>query len=256
MAAKIRKRGQMAIWVIVALIIVISIGILLLAGNKKKIDTFVQETYDVEPYIERCARQAVRETLTQMIPYGGFLKPKSYKQYNGMNITYLCENIGNFEPCISQHPVLLEEIRQELRQAIEPLIDECFLDMKDVLEERAITVSLGTLDFDVALGAQQINLNIERSVIIKDRETTRTFDRFDVSVVHPTYDLANVAIEISSQEAKYCYFEYVGYMILHPEFDIQKTALSDSTKIYTIKDIRTEEVMRIATRSCAIPPGV
>src|SRR3989344_3966711 len=114
MAAKIRKRGQMAIWVIVALIIVISIGILLLAGNKKKIDTFVQETYDVEPYIERCARQ----------------------------------------------PVLLEEIRQELRQAIEPLIDECFLDMKDVLEERAITVSLGTLDFDVALGAQQINLNI------------------------------------------------------------------------------------------------
>ncbi|HLC52957.1 MAG TPA: hypothetical protein VJK03_00280, partial [Candidatus Nanoarchaeia archaeon] len=65
-----------------------------------------------------------------------------------------------------------------------------------------------------------------------------------------------VAIEISSQEAKYCYFEYVGYMILHPEFDIQKTALSDSTKIYTIKDIRTEEVMRIATRSCAIPPGV
>src|SRR3989338_7954968 len=256
MAAKMRKNGQMAIWVIVSLIIVASIGILLLAGNKKKIDTFVQETYDVEPYIERCARQSVRTTLAQTIPYGGFLKPKSYRQYNSMNIAYICENIGNFEPCISQHPVLLEEIRQELRQTIEPLIDGCFLDMKDVLEERGMEISLGSLNFDVAFGPRQIHLDIERPVTLKDRVTTRTFDRFDVTVVHPAYDLANVAVEISSQEAKYCYFEYVGYMILHPEFDIQKTALSDSTKIYTIKDIRTEEVMRIATRSCAIPPGV
>lgn len=250
------KRGQIAIWVIVALVIVGSIGILLLAGEKKKIDTFVQETYDVEPYIERCARQAVRETLTEMIPQGGFVTPNNYKQYLGTNVTYHCENIGNFETCINQHPALITEMRAELERVLSPRIDGCFLDLQDALEKRNSEAKFGPLHLAVVLGPGQVHLDIGRATTLENKGTTRHFERFDVTVMHPAYDLATVAIEISSQEAKYCYFEYVGYMALYPQFDIRKTTLSDSTKIYSIKDVKSEEVMRIAIRSCAIPPGI
>ena len=63
-------------------------------------------------------------------------------------------------------------------------------------------------------------------------------------------------MEISNQEAKYCYFEYVGYMLLYPKMDIEKFAMSDSTKIYTLKDKKSDKEMNIAIRSCAIPPGI
>lgn len=250
------KKGQVAIWVIVALVIVAGIGILLVAGGKKKIDTFVQETYDVEPYIERCARQAVRQALAEMLPQGGFAQPENYKQYLGMNVTYLCENIGHFEPCINQHPMLLEEIRGELQRTVEPEIDACFLDLQEIVAERNTEMNLGPLRTDVVLGPGQVRIDIERSVTLEDRGTKRQFEQFDVTIVHPAYDLLQVANEIASQEAKYCYFEYVGYMVLYPRFDIQKVALADSTKIYTISDVKSQEVMRIAIRSCAIPPGI
>lgn len=250
------KRGQVAIWVIVALVIVAGIGILLIAGGKKKIDALVQETYDVEPYIERCARQATREALAEMLPRGGFAQPKNYKQYGGANITYLCENIGHFEPCVNQHPMLLEEIRSELRQTVEPEIDSCFLELHDILAERGVTMNLGSLRTDVVLGPGHVRLAVERRVTLEDRGTKREFERFDATLVHPAYDLIQVANEIASQEAKYCYFEYVGYMALYPRFDIQKTSLPDSTKIYTITETKSGEVVRIAIRGCAIPPGI
>ena len=69
------------------------------------------------------------------------------------------------------------------------------------------------------------------------------------------YDLASVANEIASQEAKFCYFEYVGFNILYNDFDIRKDTLSDSTKIYTIKHKKTAAEMNIAVRGCAIPAG-
>lgn len=250
------QRGQMMVWVIVAIVIVVSIGVLLLAGGKKKIDTFIQETYDLEPYIERCARQETREVLTQMMPQGGFVKPVNYKSYREVNVTYLCENTGNFEPCINQHPLLIEEMRRELTRELEDRIDSCFLDAKDLVEERGNEISMEALAFEVDLGPGQVQLDISRKVTIRDRGTTRTSEQFDVTVIHPAYDLAFVAQEIASQEAKYCYFEYVGYMILYPQFDIQKIALSDSTKIYTITDVSSKELMHIAIRSCAIPGGL
>jgi hypothetical protein len=250
------RKGQVAIWVIVALVIVVSVGILLIAGGKKNLDSFVQETYDVEPYIERCARQAVRGALTEILPQGGFAQPKNYRYYQGKNVTYLCENIGHFEPCINQHPMLLEEIKSELQKTVESEIDSCFLELQDVLTERNTATSLGPLHTDISLGPGQARLDIERQVTLEDRGTKRVFERFDVVVAHPAYDLIQIANEIASQEAKYCYFEYVGYMVLYPQFDIQKVSLSDSTKIYTITDTKSEEAMRIAIRSCAIPPGI
>ncbi len=255
-ARVINRRGQIAIWVIVALVIAVSIGILLLAGGKKKIEVFIQETYHADVFIERCARDATREALATMLPQGGFLEPKSYKQYRGKNVTYLCETVGYFEPCISQHPMLLEEIRAELSRALSSRLDECFLDLRETLEERGSEVTLGPLSLALALGPGQVKLDIRRPMNVDERGTTRTFENFDVTIAHPVYDLSQVAIEIASQEAKYCYFEYVGYMILYPRFDIKKTALSDSTKIYTITDIPSQETIQVAIRSCAIPPGV
>ena len=91
---------------------------------------------------------------------------------------------------------------------------------------------------------------------IKNNEETRDFEKFDFQFSSPIFNLANIAIEIADQEAKYCYFEYVGYSIIYPRYQISLFTMSDSTRIYTIKDTKTKKEMNIAIRGCALPQGL
>ena len=173
-----------------------------------------------------------------------------------MKVAYLCENIGNYKPCINQHPMLLNEIKEEIRTYVSPRIEQCFSELKNEIEKKKGTVSYGPMSVDVLLGPTRVYLKIDKKITVKNWDDTRTFDSLSFEMVNPVYDLANVAIEIASQEAKYCYFEYVGYMVLYPQFDIRVHMMSDSTSIYTIKDKKSGKEMNIAIRSCAIPPGI
>ena len=77
-------------------------------------------------------------------------------------------------------------------------------------------------------------------------------------MISPLFDLANIAREIVNQEAKYCNFEYLGFMLFYPRFNIDKKAVGSAettSKIYIIEDRATNKRLFIAIRSCAIPPG-
>ena len=68
--------------------------------------------------------------------------------------------------------------------------------------------------------------------------------------------MAVIANEIINQEVKFCYFEYVGYSLLYPDYSIEKTDIDGNTKIYTIKDKQTEKVLLFAVRGCILPAGI
>ena len=101
----------------------------------------------------------------------------------------------------------------------------------------------------------KVLVEIDKEIEITEKETTRTFEEFDVEIANPIYELATLAMNIADHERKYCYFEYVGYMAVDRDVEISKFAMSDSTKIYTLKDRKFGKIMNIAIRGCAIPPG-
>src|SRR3989344_4165248 len=166
------------------------------------------------------------------------------------------DNIGYFETCINQHPSLLAEIKEEIYNNSINKIENCFVDSTEELKKKNIKVESGETNLKIDLAPQRIKVSINKKMTLSSKEGTKNIEDFNFEIRHPLYELALVANEIASQEAKYCYFEYVGYMILYPEFDIKKTALSDSTKIYTILHKDSNSEMNIAIRSCAIPPGI
>ena len=84
----------------------------------------------------------------------------------------------------------------------------------------------------------------------------QTISEIATNVRSPLQDIGLVVNEIVSQEAQYCYFEYVGYMILYPDWDIRVTTRSDATKIYTVTHIPTDITMQFAVRGCAFPAGI
>ena len=90
--------------------------------------------------------------------------------------------------------------------------------------------------------------------LTKTGETTKE-ENFKVVIPSRIYDLAIVSQEIVSQEAKFCNFETVGFMLLYPDFKIERFTTGDLNKIYTITHKKTREKFKFAVRGCVIPPG-
>jgi hypothetical protein len=256
MVEKINKRGQMVIWVIVALFLVISIAFFLFIDRRVSSPTeVIVREVNPERFIDDCVNAHVDSVVDIILPQGGFVNPVLSKEYKGDDISYLCYNRGNYRPCIQQHPLLLSDMEFEITSYLGLLVDTCFSDLAVELEKRSSEVTLGDMEVNVALGINRVYVDISRELIIsKNGESTR-FRDFDTEVISPVYNLGRIASEIAAQEARYCHFEYVGYMILYPEVEITKTPLSDSTIIYSITDKASESKMNIAIRGCAIPPG-
>jgi len=75
-------------------------------------------------------------------------------------------------------------------------------------------------------------------------------------MIHPIYNLAEISMEIVNQEIVYCNFDELGYMILHPEYDIIKFITGSANTIYILTDRPSNIKFQFATRNCLLPPGL
>src|SRR3989338_4232234 len=157
---KVDKRGQAMIWVIVAL--ALSAIIILFFVLREKVKLEIPEKIEEDPkgFIDECTRRNVNEAVDLILPQGGFVRPEHAKTYNGINVSYLCYNKGNYLPCVNEHPLFLSEMKDEIKNYIRPKIDKCFYDYKAEMEKRQNKVSLREMKLDVELGPGRIYVNI------------------------------------------------------------------------------------------------
>ncbi len=248
---KIRnKRGQVALFVIIALVIA---GIVLVFFAFLRGPGFAKAVeFSPRQYMETCVKSAVNEVTGKMIPQAGLLEPKNYVMYNYSKAPFMCEEAGYFKPCVNQHPMLLNEIKTEIYDYIKPRIENCFSAMKKEAEGKNWGVEYGPMNFSVALAPGSVIVIINRETILSGREGTQTVKEYNIAVDNRIYDLANVVLDITSAEAKRCSFSAVNYMMTYPKFNIQNTVLDDSTKIYFVKDRLSGGRMMFAIRGCAM----
>jgi|SRR3989344_88936 len=248
------KNAQVTIWVIISIVLVFSIILFFFIDQKAEISQ--SEEFDPTNYIKECAEKYVNEAVDIILPQGGFLEPENYARYKNTNIEFLCQNKGNFNTCINQHPLILTEIKKEIETYSIPKIEKCFSDIEENLEKSKFSVDSGEAEFIFNINPDKILINIKKDISIEKSGESRTFNNFDIEINSPVYNLAEVSSEIVSQEARFCYIEYLGYMITNQRFIIEKDSISDSIEIYKIKDKKTDKIMNIAIRGCAIPPGI
>ncbi len=245
---KVRKKGQMALWIILAIAFVVLV--FLIFAMLKKPDLQATETENPNIIIDKCVKDAVNEAVDIMLPQGGFIEPKNFKVFDRKNISYICQSEWNFKSCTMQHPALLKEMTEEIHNYINQKIENCFQSIKEEFEKKNMHVELGQQEINISLSRGKVYAVIIREVLVTKDEEIKKFEKFNSEINSLIYDLGRVAIEIANQEAQYCNFEYLGYMMMYPEFRITKELAGDSTKIYSIKDIKSEKEMNIAIRGC------
>lgn len=250
------KRGQVAIFVIVAIVILVAVvSFAIFYARKSIVENAVQRDNGIESMLDSCVRAGMQKEADAIIPQGGFLEPRNYREFENFKVAYLCYNNNYYEPCITQYPVYLTQIAREFEKDIHEEIASCFAKIDEDLRAKGKEVSSSETKTNIILRPDIIGAEIEREMQIRDKDGSQKYNSFTVSLKNPLYDLAYVAQEITRQEARYCYFETVGFMLLYPDFDIRKRHMSDGTEIYSITDLESGYKMNIAIRGCAIPAG-
>lgn len=251
---KINKKGQITIFIILALILIVGIIIIFLLRRAPEIEIVSEE--DPQAFIESCTRGAVEEALEIIMIHSGSLEPKGTIMYQGENISYLCYNSIYYRGCVNQQPLLIEHIEDEIYTYIKPRISNCFQILKSDLEPRNEVEMEEYWDLTTKLTPNGVNIEINRDFKMQRGNNVRSFSLFKTSIIHPIYRIAEIAMEIVNAEARYCNFDTLGFMIIYPRYDINKFRTRDSTTIYSVKEIESNQEFKFAVRSCAIPAGL
>jgi len=246
------KSGQITIFIILALIIITVIAMLFLVFKAPAPEIIDEE--NPQAFIESCVKESVEEALDVLMPQGGDIIPKGSIFYNYVNITYLCYNANYYLPCVNQRPMLVEHIEGEITKYIEPRVSNCFNILENKLGDR-YTIESGEMQLQTKLIPNNIEINVNKDFKMSRENKVISFDNFKVNLVHPMYDITEIAMEIVNQEAQFCNFDILGFMIFYPRWNIEKFKTGDSNTIYSINDITTDKKFKFAVRSCALPGG-
>ncbi|MAH50083.1 hypothetical protein CMI37_29960 [Candidatus Pacearchaeota archaeon] len=246
------RKAQVAIFIIVGIVLVVGIimAILFFGG----VDVQLKEDLNPEQFISKCVRDAVEPSVGAVLGGGGRVGPSFFKMYQDEEYNYLCYNRNYYLPCVNQYPQLKEIVEDEIKQDSKGRVDECFAALKRESEDKGFSFDAGALDYDIELVPKAVLIKVEKRIDIVREGNAETFSEFDTRILSPLYELAGAAREIVNQESQYCNFEYNGFMLFYPEFEIQR--IDDEDKIYLLTDKRSGKLFKFAVRSCVLPPGI
>jgi hypothetical protein len=249
------RRGQVTIFIIVGIMIVGGVFmVIFLAKDGAK----VVAPLDLGPrdFVVSCVENLVEDSIDKMMRNGGEVSASQAIMYKDEEWNYLCYQADYYQGCYNIHPMLELQIEREIEIDTDTYVRECFSLMEIDFEDRGVDVDIGSvMDYSVDLLPGFVGVNLERDVEVSGETGALSFDDFGFEVQSPIYDLVRVAREIVNSESQFCYFEYNGYMLLYPKYDIRRTDYMDS-KMYKVIDRWSGDEFKFAVRSCAFAPGI
>jgi len=245
------KRGQITIFVILAIII---IAIVLIIFLYPEIQTRFFQAPDPNSYLKSCVEEELKESLEMVMQQGGSLNPKNYVLYENKKVEYLCYINEDYQTCIMQQPLLLQHIEAEVKENIEPKIRKCAASLKKELEEKGYNVQAGTAKTSVSIIPDNIIIIVDYPLTVS-KETTSNYKSFEYSIKSEAYDLIMIATSILNYEAHYGGAESTVYMTYYPSVKVEQKKLSERGTVYILTDRDTGESLYFASKSLNWPAG-
>lgn len=245
------KRGQLAIFVIIAVVIVAIILVIMLYP---KIRTLTNPSLDPTSYLKSCIGDDVKNSVKLLAAQGGYANPEGFLVYNNQKIKFLCYTNEYYKTCVIQEPMLTTHFEQEMNKLLATKATDCITKLKQEYESRGYSITGNLIDTETTIEPQRIRITFNAPITIT-KDSTQRFDKFDVKIDSHMFDLLAISQSIVEYEAAYGDSETTLYLAYYPNLRIDKTKLSDGTKIYVVSDVITKESFTFASRSLSWPPG-
>jgi len=251
------KRGQVAIFIIIGIVIVIA-GVLIyffapgLAGPTTK-----AIAQDPASYIKSCleGKNYLSDTMNKIGLQGGDYDPTNYIIYKGNRLRYLCYTPYYYQLCSVREPDIIKRVESQIKSSIDAKAGQCFDSLEKTLQDDGYDVSLRRGDFSVTLLPEKVLITFNNSMTISKDEV----DKFDsITVIksdNNLYELLNIANSIVEWETSYGDSETTTYMNYYHDLKVEKYVQTEGSTIYVLTNRKTGDVFQFASRSLVWPPG-
>ena len=244
-----KKRGQVTIFIIIAILVVAIIAVIFAVSPKLR-SSISGETESPENFIQTCLEDRIEETVETISLQGGSLEPEFYYLYQDNKLQYLCYSNEYYKACNVQIPFIGEHIEAEIRDSIETDVDFCFNSLKENYKDSSVTKG----EIIVDLLPQKIVTTVKNKFVFTQADQTETRESFNIILNNNLYELTTIAQNILEWETIYGGANPDIYMNIHSVLKVDKYEQSDETTVYILTDKNTDKKFQFASRSFAYSP--
>ncbi|MCK4997009.1 hypothetical protein KAS08_01780 [Candidatus Pacearchaeota archaeon] len=240
------KRGQVTIFIILAIIIVASVLTFFLYAKP----TFLSKE-GTRIGFDGCVQDSLELAIYELEKNGGFVEPEFSYTHEGEEISYLCYTNEYYKTCTVQVPFLSSQIDNQLEIIMRDKVDKCYSDSIEELKSQGYEVTAGRVDYDVLLETGIVRMEIKAPTVVG----SQSFTKFDVKLTSPVYDMAMMATSLLQFEATFGDTDLNTMSQYYPEYKITKMKMGDGTTIYSIESKIFGDKLQFASRSLVFPAG-
>jgi hypothetical protein len=250
---RFNERGQMAIFVIVAIVLVALIAAFFFF--RPQLPGVFGGAFSPNKYLEDCIEPELRPAVEILGEQGSYQDPEGFTLLDGKKIKYLCYTDDFYETCNVQQPMTKGNFEKELNLMLKGKANKCMQNLIKEYEDRGYDVKSGGINSEVSVVPGMILVTYNAPLTVSKGSTTETFRNFDVETESEMYDLLFIAQSIVEYEATLGDSATELYLQYYPDLKINKIKKTDGTTVYKLTNVITEEEFLFASRSLAWPPG-
>ncbi|MBU4308509.1 MAG: hypothetical protein KJ566_01820 [Nanoarchaeota archaeon] len=246
------KRGQVTIFIIIAVVVVAFIALAYMVYPKIK-SNFQTETKNPQAFISECVEDELNEYVDLISKQGGSLDPKLYLPYAGYNTSYLCHTPENYLSCAPKKPFLQKDIEDELTRTITPQVEACFNSLQLNYEGKGYDVQMVPGKIKIKLLPKKIIGTFDYKVTLT-KDGTETYNLFNIMLDNNLYELIKISDIIVEWAIVYGKIDPISIMAAYSYIDVKREYPTWGDVIYILKDKEVGGEFRVLTRSFAYPP--
>lgn len=240
------KRGQVTIFIIIGLILVVVVALLLYAQNKgfQVINIIGSRELTLKDEVSKCIIELGDPALDLLARQGGSFNPKKFRLYLGYEVNYLCYNLEDTDVC-SNRVLTQDDLELELENYLGSKIKSCIDSRFGNLRSSNTQIQTGQYSLDVTVARDNVLFLVKYPTTIRRSDSSNVINEYLEVVGKPLGRLYEVAYSIVRAESSIGDFDPVPYMILYKDVQIRKDRPYPD-KLYSINKINDDYTFQFA----------
>jgi len=246
------KRGQVTIFIILAIIVVATIvGYFLLRSNPV---SEINPQENPQAFIEKCLKYNVEKSSEKVFSLGGALNAENYLLFNKTNVRFLCHTVQNNVLCKIEDPVMKKTMEDSIREDSLGKIMACFNDLKKSFENYEYVDE--SLNYTVEILPQTIKATALKKITISKDDQSQQFNSFISEEYSPAYNFILITNGIIRDEldcecgVSSCTSDITLLAQTNLGFRLGLDITPRMERVYSIQDRMTNQEFKFAVRNC------
>jgi hypothetical protein len=255
------KRGQITLFVIIAVIVVVVVLLGVFLGPKIfKPKVQAADISNPGAYISSCLQDPLKEKIEEISPQSGYEETKNCIIYGGKCRRYLCYQEQYYQACVNQEPQLQQYIESLLKRNLEQnhVVLDCFNSFVEAAKSKGYEIQkCSNPTFSVNLTEKKVLVPINCEVKMSKDGITKNYESIIPYLEWPLYDFIETSQKIIDDEITNKDFDPMSYMLTHYWVEIQKFQTSNGDKIFILTERnKPDHEFVFAVRNYPMPPGI